>query len=111
MQAKPEPKSQNDERILKVSGQNIFTLTAIRQKGDYIGFSIKINETPISVIMDTPMATYVWHQTCFSMDQNGYFRFNFNGETLLTQRIRNDVNMVFSTKTTLLFGSEDKKVF
>lgn len=103
-------KSEGDERILKISGQNIFVLTAIRPKGEFIGFSVKINDHPVGVILDSPMPAFIWHQICFSLDANGYFRFNLNGETVLTQRVNNEIDMIFATKTTLTFGSEDKRV-
>ena len=104
------PDSAADERILKISGQNVFLMSSIRQKGEFIGFSIKINEKPVGVILDAPLTAYVWHQVCFSLDGNGYFRFNLDGETLLTQRVKNQVDMFFATKTTLTFGSDDKRV-
>jgi hypothetical protein len=111
MQSKPfDQKPAEDERILKIVGQNILVMNLIRQKGDFIGISVNVNENSIGVILDAPVPPYMWHQLCFSFDPAGFFRLNFNGETLLTQRIKTDVQMLFATKTTLTFGSDDKKV-
>ena len=102
--------SERDERILKIVGQDVFILSAIRKNGDYIGFSMKVNDSPYGTILDSPMSPLVWHQICFSFDANGYFRFNYNGETLITQRVKQAVDIVFATKTAITFGSDDKRV-
>ena len=95
-----------DERILSITGDKNLQLAAIRQRGDVVGFSIKVNELPGGVVLDKPINDGQWHMVCLSLDDKNYLRFNLNGDTVMTQKMKPTTSSKFSKGSHLILGND-----
>ena len=100
-----------DERILSIKGDKNLQLAAIRQRGDVVGFSIKVNDLPSGVVLDDPIADGLWHMVCLSLDDKNYLRFNLNGDTVMTQKMKSTSTAKFSSDSELVLGNDQEGTF
>ena len=85
-------------------GEKSLELATIRQRGKIVGFSIRINSMPNGVVLEEPLADNAWHMVCVSLDDKNYLRFNLNGDTEHTQKIRKS-DGTFGANTEIMLGN------
>ena len=60
---------------------------------------------PNGVVLEEPLADDEWHMICVSLDDKNYLRFNLNGDTEHTQKIRKS-DGTFGVNTVIVLGNE-----